>query len=113
MWVITFFVVFSLPSQRDERYLLPAMPALAVLCALNWERISGRAFTASSWQPGWPRCCWPICRCDWNRACQAIGSIRRAIGSLLTATVIVVLASLAGAGAVRAGTSPSRFSWRC
>ena len=47
MWVITFFVVFSLPSQRDERYLLPAMPALAVLCALNWERISRRAFTAS------------------------------------------------------------------
>ena len=48
MWVITLFVVFSLPSQRDERYLLPAMPALAVLCALNWERISDRAFKASS-----------------------------------------------------------------
>ena len=47
MWVITLFVVFSLPSQRDERYLLPAMPALAVLCALNWERISGLAFRAS------------------------------------------------------------------
>ena len=47
MWVITLFVVFSLPSQRDERYLLPAMPALAVLCALNWERISRHAFTAS------------------------------------------------------------------
>ena len=47
MWVITLFVVFSLPSQRDERYLLPAMPALAVLCALNWERISTRAFMPS------------------------------------------------------------------
>jgi 4-amino-4-deoxy-L-arabinose transferase-like glycosyltransferase len=47
MWVITLFVAFSLPSQRDERYLLPAMPALAVLCALNWERISRHAFTAS------------------------------------------------------------------
>jgi hypothetical protein len=47
MWVIVLFVVFSLPSQRDERYLLPAMPALAVLCALNWDRISGRAFKAS------------------------------------------------------------------
>jgi 4-amino-4-deoxy-L-arabinose transferase-like glycosyltransferase len=47
MWVITLFVVFSLPSQRDERYLLPAMPALAVLCALNWDRISGRTFQAS------------------------------------------------------------------
>ena len=29
------FLVFSLPSQRSERYLLPAMPALAVLCALE------------------------------------------------------------------------------
>lgn len=47
MWVITLFVVFSLPSQRDERYLLPAMPALAVLAALNWERINRYAFTAS------------------------------------------------------------------
>jgi len=33
-------VVFSLPSQRSSRYLLAAMPALAVLCALGWERIS-------------------------------------------------------------------------
>lgn len=47
MWVITLLVVFSLPSQRDERYLLPAMPALAVLCALNWDRIGARAFQAS------------------------------------------------------------------
>lgn len=38
IWVITLFVVFSLPSQRDERYLLPGMPAFAVLCALNWHR---------------------------------------------------------------------------
>ena len=47
MWVITLVVVFSLPNQRDERYLLPAMPALAVLCALNWDRINRHAFTAS------------------------------------------------------------------
>lgn len=38
-WLITLFVVFSLPNQRDERYLLPGMPALAVLCALYWTRI--------------------------------------------------------------------------
>jgi 4-amino-4-deoxy-L-arabinose transferase-like glycosyltransferase len=47
MWVISLLVVFSLPSQRDERYLLPAMPALAVLCALNWQRIGERVFMAS------------------------------------------------------------------
>ena len=47
MWVISLLVAFSLPNQRDERYLLPGMPALAVLCALNWERISTHAFRAS------------------------------------------------------------------
>jgi 4-amino-4-deoxy-L-arabinose transferase-like glycosyltransferase len=47
MWVLSLFIVFSLPSQRDERYLLPAMPALAIVCALNWQRIDRRAFTAS------------------------------------------------------------------
>jgi 4-amino-4-deoxy-L-arabinose transferase-like glycosyltransferase len=47
MWVIALVVVFSLPNQRDERYLLPGMPALAVLCALNWERITRHAFTTS------------------------------------------------------------------
>jgi 4-amino-4-deoxy-L-arabinose transferase-like glycosyltransferase len=39
LWLITLFVVFSLPNQRDERYLLPGMPALAVLCMLYWPRI--------------------------------------------------------------------------
>lgn len=38
-WLIALFVVFTLPNQRDERYLLPGMPALAVLCALYWTRI--------------------------------------------------------------------------
>ena len=38
-WLITLFIVFSLPNQRDERYLLPGMPALAVLCALYWTRV--------------------------------------------------------------------------
>ena len=47
MWVVTLVVVFSLPSQRDERYLLPGMPALAILCALNWHQISRKAFVAS------------------------------------------------------------------
>ena len=39
IWVITQMVVFAFPQQRDERYLLPAMPALAVLAALQWEKI--------------------------------------------------------------------------
>jgi 4-amino-4-deoxy-L-arabinose transferase-like glycosyltransferase len=47
IWILTLFVTFSLPSQRSSRYLLPAMPALAVLLALNWHRISRRAFAIS------------------------------------------------------------------
>lgn len=47
IWIIVFFVVFSLPSQRSSRYLLEAMPALAVLCALSWQRIGRAAFVAS------------------------------------------------------------------
>ena len=47
LWVVALFLFFSLPSMRSNRYLLPAMPALAVMCALNWDRISRRAFVAS------------------------------------------------------------------
>src|ERR1035441_3173803 len=47
IWILTLFLVFCLPSRRSERYVLPAMPALAVLCALNWDRISRWAFVVS------------------------------------------------------------------
>ena len=47
IWVFTLFLVFCLPTQRSARYVLPAMPALAILCALNWDRISRKAFVAS------------------------------------------------------------------
>jgi hypothetical protein len=39
IWLLVMLLVFSLPSQRSSRYLLAAMPALAVLCALGWQRI--------------------------------------------------------------------------
>lgn len=49
LWILvaSLFLFFSLPSMRSNRYLLPAMPALAVLCALNWDRITRKAFVAS------------------------------------------------------------------
>jgi 4-amino-4-deoxy-L-arabinose transferase-like glycosyltransferase len=47
MWVLVVFLVFAVPSQRSSRYLLPAMPALAVLLALRWRRIPRWAFAAS------------------------------------------------------------------
>ena len=39
LWLLALAIVFMLPSQRSARYLIPAMPALAVLIALYWERI--------------------------------------------------------------------------
>ena len=39
-WVLILFVVFCFPSQRSSRYLLEAMPALAVLIALVWFRLN-------------------------------------------------------------------------
>ncbi|WP_114638811.1 ArnT family glycosyltransferase [Polynucleobacter necessarius] len=35
----TFLLVFSLPSQRSGRYLLPVMPAFAALIALHWGQL--------------------------------------------------------------------------
>lgn len=47
MLFITFFVIFSLPSVRSGRYLLPVMPAIALLIALRWEAISRGFFVAT------------------------------------------------------------------
>ena len=37
--IAAFFLVFSLPSQRSGRYLLPVMPAFASLIAIHWDRL--------------------------------------------------------------------------
>jgi 4-amino-4-deoxy-L-arabinose transferase-like glycosyltransferase len=37
--VLAFFIVFSLPSQRSGRYLLPVMPAFAAVIAIFWDRL--------------------------------------------------------------------------
>lgn len=39
LWLLALALAFLLPTQRSTRYLIPAMPALAVLMALYWERI--------------------------------------------------------------------------
>ena len=44
IWVIAFFIAFSIPSQRSGRYLLPAMPALAALGTLMWPRLHRAGF---------------------------------------------------------------------
>jgi 4-amino-4-deoxy-L-arabinose transferase-like glycosyltransferase len=39
VWLVVWLVVFAIPSQRSERYVIPAMPALAIAMALLWQRI--------------------------------------------------------------------------
>ena len=39
LWVLAWLVVFSLPSQRSARYVIPVMPAIAALIALYADRI--------------------------------------------------------------------------
>lgn len=46
-WLAVWLIVFSLPSQRSARYVIPAMPALAMLIALYWPQISRAWFWAS------------------------------------------------------------------
>jgi 4-amino-4-deoxy-L-arabinose transferase-like glycosyltransferase len=36
---LAFFIVFSLPSQRSGRYMLPVMPAFAALIAIYWNQL--------------------------------------------------------------------------
>jgi 4-amino-4-deoxy-L-arabinose transferase-like glycosyltransferase len=38
-WLAVWLIVFTIPSQRSARYVIPAMPALAIAMALVWERI--------------------------------------------------------------------------
>ncbi len=44
IWILTLLAFFLLPDKRDERYLLPGMPALAVLMSLHWKFIPRWAF---------------------------------------------------------------------
>lgn len=46
-WLALWLIVFTLPSQRSARYVIPAMPALAMLIALYWERIARAWFLFS------------------------------------------------------------------
>ncbi|APW43964.1 ArnT family glycosyltransferase [Rhodoferax saidenbachensis] len=38
-WLLIWLIVFTIPSQRSARYVIPAMPALAIAMALVWDRL--------------------------------------------------------------------------
>jgi 4-amino-4-deoxy-L-arabinose transferase-like glycosyltransferase len=43
LYLLAFLLFYSVPAQRQPNYLLPTMPALAVLLALRWEDLAGVA----------------------------------------------------------------------
>jgi 4-amino-4-deoxy-L-arabinose transferase-like glycosyltransferase len=47
LWMAGLAFLFLFPNQRSTRYLIPAMPALAVLMALYWHRIGRLWFSLS------------------------------------------------------------------
>lgn len=47
VWLAVWLIVFTLPSQRSARYVIPAMPALAMVIALAWDRIGRGWFGVS------------------------------------------------------------------
>lgn len=47
LWMLALMLVFLLPNQRSTRYLIAAMPALAIVMALYWQRIARGWFVAT------------------------------------------------------------------
>ncbi len=47
LWILALTLFFLVPSQRTVRYLIPAMPAVAILVALYWQKIPRGWFLAS------------------------------------------------------------------
>lgn len=44
VWLLVWWLVFLLPSQRSARYLLPTLPAMAMLMAIHLDRLSAWSF---------------------------------------------------------------------
>jgi 4-amino-4-deoxy-L-arabinose transferase-like glycosyltransferase len=42
--VLSFLIVYTIPTQRQENYLIPTMPALAVLLGVHWRSIKRQWF---------------------------------------------------------------------
>jgi len=47
VWLLVWLIVFTIPTQRSERYVIPAVPALAIGMALLWQRI-GRVWSLAT-----------------------------------------------------------------
>ena len=103
VWLAVWMLVFMLPSQRSARYLIPAMPALACLIALGWQRI-GRL---------WFVLCLPLCALM-LLVLGRIAWVAHEIGVASTAEWLAAMAAaLAGLLLVLAGAWRARWSRAC
>jgi len=91
-WLVVWLIVFTIPSQRSERYLIPAMPALAIVMALAWEKIPKAWFlvTLAIATPALVM----LARVGWVMADMQIAS-----SAQLAMTLVAACAGLAGASA--------------
>jgi 4-amino-4-deoxy-L-arabinose transferase-like glycosyltransferase len=44
IWILAFIIVFTVPAQRQDSYILATMPAVAVVLGLHWRDIPRRWF---------------------------------------------------------------------
>ena len=98
-WLVVWLVVFTIPNQRSERYVIPAMPALAIAMALLWDRLN-RFWFAATLLITVP-------------ALVMLGRIGWVMGSLGMASPFEVAMTLIATGAGLAGATAGfiRFSW--
>jgi 4-amino-4-deoxy-L-arabinose transferase-like glycosyltransferase len=91
-WLAVWLIVFTIPSQRSERYVIPAIPALAILTALVWEKIPRLAFwvTLGIIVPALVM----LARITW-----VMGEMQIASSQQVTMTLIAACAGLTGATA--------------
>jgi 4-amino-4-deoxy-L-arabinose transferase-like glycosyltransferase len=47
LYVLGFLIIYSIPSQRQENYILPTCAALSVCLALRWDKLPDWAFRSS------------------------------------------------------------------
>jgi len=44
LWILAFIIVFTVPAQRQDSYVLATMPAVAVILGLHWRNIPRAGF---------------------------------------------------------------------
>lgn len=89
LWLVVWLLVFMLPSQRSARYLIPAMPALAMLLGLYWQRIARAWFVPSLLLCGVFTAA--LARIAWSAQALGIGSMADLLLTALAAALVLLL----------------------